>query len=112
MAVEWTVAPTAGGVISLYIGFSHDSTAGDGNPGFLTGADGAYTDGAFGQLVHLGSRAVTNDADQQVFEFSSFIPRERYGCLVLHNDTDQALDASDATNMAIRLIPIQDSHTT
>lgn len=115
-AIEWSSAPTAGGVIRLFIGWSHSATAGTGNPGNLSGADGAYVgygaaatdaDECITQLDFVGSFAVSNDADIQIGHLGLLLPVHRYGTIVIQNDSDAALIA-DAVEMSVRLSPVQD----
>ena len=119
-AFEPVSAPTAGGVIALYIGWSASATAGQDNPGFLTGADANYNGyGAaavdatecISQLEFIGSFNVSADAAIQVGNFWTprgvFIPRHRYGSIVVRNNTSVAF-AGDAIEMSVRLSPIID----
>lgn len=119
-AFEWSVAPTAGGHIMVYLGLSQSATAGTANPGNLSGSDAAYVgygaaasdaEECISQLELIGVFAVSNDADVQVGNFWTpnqlFVPAERYGIVVVKNDTDQALIA-DAVEMSIRLSPVID----
>jgi len=111
-------APTAGGLISLFLGFSHHAGAGFDNPGNLSGFDAAYTgygaaasdaDEMIAQLVPLGSRPLSADAVVQIAHFNLFQPRARYACPLLKNGSDQDFAAS-AVSQAIRFTPILEGY--
>jgi len=115
-AFEYSVAPTAGGTVKVWIGFSHSATAGTGNPGNLAGADGDYygygvaagdADEAINQLIFIGSIPVSNDADIHIGHLGVFIPEQQYGMIVVQNDASQAFIA-DAVEMSVRLTPVTD----
>lgn len=115
-AFEFSVAPTAGGSVELWVGFSHSGTAGTGNPANLSGSDAAYNgygaaatdaDECVNQLIFLGAIPVSNDADVHIGEFIGFVPREQYGIFVVRNNADQAF-ISDAVEMSIRIAPVVD----
>ena len=115
-AIEFGTAPTAGGTVDFYVGFSHSTTAGTGNPANLSGADGAYVGygaaasdatEAINQLVYVGSLVVSNDADIHIGHVGSFVPIQQYGMVVVRNNTDQSLQ-SDAVEMSIRISPLED----
>lgn len=112
-AIEMDVAPTAGQTVDFYLGFSHSATAGLGNPGNLTGTDGAYSGysanlaDSLRHLTYIGSMPMTVQiaTTVQVAMVGEFMAQERYGILVVHNDTDQAFEG-DAIEMSVALIPI------
>lgn len=112
-AFEWSVAPSAGGVVDIFIGFSDNATAANSNPGNLSGSDAAYVgygaaatdaDEAIGQLDFVGPLVVSNDADVQVAEIGIIVPRFQYAMIVVRNATDQAFIA-DAVEMSIHVVP-------
>lgn len=111
---EWSVAPTAGGTVDVYIGFSDSATAANNNPGNLSGADGAWNgygaaatdaDEVVAQLDYVGSCVVGNDADIQIAELGIIVPKQQYGNLVVRNNTDQAFIA-DAVEMSVHLMEL------
>lgn len=115
-AYEWSVAPTAGGAVNIYFSYSHSATAGTGNDGDCSGADGAYT--GYGAAAADATEAVkqldgpypficTADAEVQQGQHGVFTPLERYANVVFENATDQAL-ISDAVEMSLRLAPLED----
>ena len=115
-AIEFPTAPTAGGLLLLWLGFSDSSTAGQDNPANLSGSDGSYagygstaTDAgeAIDQLLFVGAAAVSADAAIQVVQFGLYVPVGRYAIPVLKNETSLAFD-SDAIQMSLRLKPLQD----
>lgn len=59
-----TSAPTAGGAIAYYFGFSSSATAGTGNPANLSGSDAAYN----------GYGAASTDADECVSQLDQAMP--------------------------------------
>jgi hypothetical protein len=107
---EFDVAPTAGRKIMLYMSYSESATAGTGNDAGASGADAAYTGyssnaaEAIRQAHHIGTFICTPQiaTTPQRQAVGAFVPRARYGSLIVHNDTDQALEG-DAVEMAVRL---------
>ncbi len=103
------VEPTAGSVIEIYWAPSRDNTS---FPGGATGDDGPYKPGEEDewkkQLLLVGCLVLTADADSvvqtQVFEFW---PPARYGCPVVLNKSDQALEGDDDSHR-ITLVPLVD----
>ena len=112
--IEFHSAPVAGGLVNFFLGFSNDATAGEDNPGNLSGTDAAYNgygaaatdaDEAILQLDYIGSLPVTADIDLQVKTIGLFIPRFRYCCLVVHNGTSVAIAGTDAIETAVAIWP-------
>ena len=116
-AIEPVSAPAATSpVVEFFLGFSDSATAGVNNPGNLSGSDSAYTaygaaatdaDEQIGQLVRVGRLVFSADDDVHVGEVGIFTPTLRYGMLVVRNGLAVALE-SDAVEMSVHLIPIQD----
>lgn len=119
LAVEFKTgeAPESQETVDLYWGPSGSGTAGTANQGGLVGTDAAYT-GTAGdsladsllQLDFIGSISLTADAvgvvQRQTFVFS---PPTRWGQPVVHNNTDaEDLNAADAEEMYVRMVPIID----
>lgn len=108
----FTTAPTTGTVLDLYIGASTNSIAANGNPGYLTGADGAYTGTpatlaeGLDQLTFIGSLVVSADIEFQIGALGVYSPKMRYGSLVIVNNTGQALAATDVIETAIIAVPL------
>jgi hypothetical protein len=109
--------PAAGGYLSFYWSHSESATAGTGNTGLTTGADGAYT-GILGgsladsllqmQFIGVAPAVVANDADGvQLARVGYFTPLARYGSLVVVNNMSVALH-SDSVEFAVRFMPIYD----
>lgn len=113
VGIEYDVAPTAGLVTEFYWSGSHSATAGTGNDGGASGADGAYKAGEEDewkkQLIFLGVQICTNDAattvQRQTIGF--FTPPNRYGQVICLNKSGQALEG-DAVEMYVALVPIVD----
>lgn len=118
LAVELNVAPTAGNEIQVFWSASFSATAGTGNDGGASGADGAYKAAEetewVKQLIYIGSLVVTADATTtvQVQTINSmFLPPTRYGSPVVLNVSGQAF-FSDAVEMFFALEPIVDEAQT
>ena len=102
-AFELAATPTAGDVIELYWAPSQHTTAANGNAGGASGADGAYVgyaanlDEAVLQLIYIGPFICTVDttATVQVAEVGIFSPPERYGSLIVKNESAAAFHADD-----------------
>lgn len=115
-AIEWGSAPTAGGAVNFFIGYSDSGTAANSNPGNLSGSDAAYVGygaaasdatEAIPQLDFVGSLVATADADIQVAEIGIITAKLRYGIIVVDNSSSQAF-AADAVEMSIHIIPLID----
>jgi len=112
-SVETGTTPTTGEPIIFYLGPTPVSTAGTGNPGDLTGADADYIGGTptldegLAQMNFIG--ALICSADQKV-QTASINPRfrvpERYGILVIENDSGATLFTDDV-NMHVVFNPIR-----
>lgn len=109
--LEFETAPTDGGRVDFYWAESPSATAGTGNAAGLTGSDAAFTDtaGNLAQMVRIGSLFVRNNVIN-IGRVGLLAPQQRYGSLVVVNNTDQAL-RSTATAMDethITMTPIID----
>jgi len=100
---EFAATPTSGAVVELYWAPSPDSTAANGNPLSITGADAAAPSGlgTLAELVaaclHIGNFVTTDDATTsvQTAYVSTFSPPERYGCLIVKNESGAAFHSDD-----------------
>lgn len=114
LGVEFETAPTAGLAVEVYWSSSVHATAATGNTGGASGSDGAYKAGEVEewkkQLLYLGSLVATNDGNTtpQYQQIGEFCPPSRYGQPVVVNRSGQALNATDAVEMFVALIPITD----
>jgi hypothetical protein len=115
--LEFAVAPTVGAIVELYWAPSGNSTAANGNPGGVSGSDAAYTgdssnlDDAVKQLYYIGPFVCTEVEDtegQQIADIGILTPKERYGTLVVKNESGQALH-SDDVEMNVVFNPIVDT---
>lgn len=113
--IEWHSAPTAGGTVDFYLGWSDSSTAANNNPANLSGTDAAFqgygADTASGtealnQLDYIGSLVATADADVQVASIGVVAPKARYCMLVVVNNSSVNLANTDAIETAVTLTPI------
>ncbi len=102
-AFELAATPTAGDIIELYIGWSPDATAANGNPGGLSGSDAAYTGyssnlaDSVKQLDLVGTFVCTAQATPtvQIANCGMFVPKARYGVLVVKNESGAAFHSDD-----------------
>ena len=113
VGIEFDVAPTAGNEVEFYLSASVSATAGTGNDGGASGADGTYQAGSEDewkrQLLFLGSLVATADA-ATVVQYQTvgyFTPPHRYGSVVVVNKSGQAFEG-DAVEMFVALVPIID----
>jgi len=112
-AFELAATPTAGDVIELYWAASQSATAGNGNPANVTGADSAYAGysanlaASVKQLIWIGNFVCTAQVTGtvQVAEVGIFVPPERYGTLVVKNESAAAIH-SDAVECHVVFDPI------
>lgn len=94
---------TAGNSISLYWAPSPDPTAANGNPGGIAGSDSAYAGyssnltASLPQLIHIGDFIVTSQATGtvQIAFVGILFPPERYGTLVVVNNSGAAFHTDD-----------------
>jgi len=96
--MENETAPTAGGTFDFYWAPSPSATAGTGNPGGISGVDGAYTAAAEDQLIYIGPLSVRNDVINIDTNIGTIWLPNLYGTLLVINNTDTALH-STATAM-------------
>lgn len=112
-AFEMAATPTAGDVIELYWAPSQHATAANGNPGGVSGADGAYAGyssnmaASIKQLVFIGVFVCTVQVTTvvQVAEVGALSPTERYGSLVVRNESAAAFH-SDAVESHVVFDPL------
>ena len=114
MTVEPATDPTDGDTIDLYWSESHSVTAAVGNMGGTTGADADYAGystlslaASLRQLIYIGSLqlGVANDLDGvQIGHVGIFSPVQRWGVLVVHNNS--AITLHDSVEAAVRFTPI------
>ncbi|MHC4526418.1 MAG: hypothetical protein ACYS29_00965 [Planctomycetota bacterium] len=112
-AIEMAVAPVTGTTFDFYWAPSVNSTAGAGNPGYVSGSSAAYTGTpgtlaeGLAQLMYFGTMVMGADATGTIqMAFVGVItPPTRYGCLVVVNNTAQATH-SDVVEQAVSFTPI------
>jgi len=115
VALEFDVAPTDLTTCDIYMAYSASATAATGNAGNASGADSAWDgystngDSTVHQLDFIGSHVCTVQLapTAQVSIIGVFVPRERHGCLIIHNGSGQAMEGN-ATEMSILLSPIEE----
>ena len=102
-AFELAATPTAGDVIELYWAPSSSSTAATGNAANVSGSDAAYSGYSSNlaqsvkQLDFIGGFVCTVQATGtiQVAEVAVFSPTERYGSLVVKDESGAAFHSDD-----------------
>lgn len=110
---EFDTAPTAGATVEVWWSESASATAGVGNSGGASGADGAYHAGEETewkkQLTRIGSLVCTADAEPTVQrQFVGFLwPKKRYGMPVIVNGSGTDFD-TDAVEAYVALVPVVD----
>ena len=112
-AIEMAVAPVTGTTFNFYWAPSVNTTAGQGNPGYVGGTSAAYTGTpgtlaeGLAQLMFIGSMVMGADATGtiQMAYIGRFAPPTRYGCLVVENATAQATH-SDVVEQAVSFTPV------
>lgn len=111
--IEYQVAaPTTGTLVEFFWAASGQSSAAVGNPGYATGADGAYTGTpatlveGVAQLARLGTLTVSADLEFQIADVGIFIPTHRYGSLIVKNETGQTICDTDIVESAVVFTPI------
>ena len=111
--IELAATPVTGDVIEFYWAPSPISTAANGNPMSIDGADAAAPsgDGTLAELVKLcifiGNFICTNDPTTVIQSgyVGVFVPPERYGILIVKNESGAAFH-SDAVETHIVFNPI------
>lgn len=114
-ALEFATAPVTGEVVNFYLAPSPETTAADGNPQSINGVDAAAPSGhsTLAELtaacMWIGSFVCSADATGtvQTAWCGSFSPPERYGILIVVNNTSDAFH-SDAVETHIVFNPIID----
>lgn len=112
-AFEMAATPTASEVIELYWAPSQHATAGTGNPANISGSDAAYSGyssnlaNSIKQLQFIGAFVCTvqTTTTVQVGEVGIFDPPERYGSLVIKNESGASFH-SDAVESHIVFDPV------
>lgn len=102
-AFELAATPTAGEVIELYWAPSSSATAATGNAGAASGSDAAYAGyssnlaASVKQLLFVGHFVCTAQATAtiQVAEVGILSPPERYGSLIVKNESGAAFHSDD-----------------
>ena len=112
-SIEMATEPVTGETFDFYWAPSVSDTAGQGNPGWVSGTSAAYT-GTPGtlaeglkQLMFIGSLVMSADATGsiQMGCIATFAPPTRYGCLVAVNSTSDTTH-SDVVETAVSFTPI------
>lgn len=111
LGTAFSLAPTAGGPVEVYVGFSSASASNSGNAAGLAGADQGYTgynsdaDVAKRQLAFVGILAASAHTSAQVADVGTFAPYDRWAQFVVCNRAGQALAS---TGHSITIIPLKD----
>jgi hypothetical protein len=102
-AIEFAATPVTGDIVEFYWAPSQASTAANANPGGVAGADSAYAGYSANlsesvlQLEYIGAFVVTVQVTTtvQIAEIGVFSPTERYGTLVIKNESAAAFHSDD-----------------
>jgi len=101
-AIEFFAAIVAGSKVSFYWSPSANSGVAVGNPGHPDGVDGAYTGDGGGtvaesvkQLQFIGNFITTDLQGVQIAYVGWFEPHQRYGQLIVVNDTATVICGTD-----------------
>jgi len=117
MSVEFATAPTAGETVTLYWAPSPDTSAAVGNPGGVSGSDAAYAGYSSNlteskiQLQYIGQLPLTVQATPTVqigVASPNFGPMDRFGTLVVVNDSAADAFFTDAVEISISFQPVVD----
>lgn len=108
-AFELAATPKAGDIIELYWAPSQHATAATGNAGAISGSDAAYEGyssnlaASVKQLMFIGAFVCTAQATGtiQVAEIGLFSPPERYGSLVVKNESNAAFHSDDVESHVV-----------
>lgn len=107
---EFAATPTADNVCELWMGYSQHATAGTGNPGALTGSSAAYSGyssnltASLKHLEFIGEFVCTAQATATVQVGKGgglFIPKARYGILVVVNKSGAAFHSDDVESHVV-----------
>jgi len=112
-AFELAATPTAGDVIVIYAGGSHNSTAATGNQGAMTGSDAAYTGESSNaaatvrKLTKVGLFVCSAQPTTvvQVGRIGYYYPSARYLSIIVENQSGAAFH-SDAVETHIVFNPV------
>ncbi len=114
VGIEAATAFTSGEIVSFYLGESSSATAGNANPGGLSGTDAAYTGTAgdsladsLKQLKFMGALIGTADATTTVMyqRVGTLFTPMRYVMPVAFNESAADALVADAVEMFIALLP-------
>lgn len=107
-ALEWFVAIAAGGSVNMYWSYSNNSVVTDGNMGNPDGADGDYTGDGGGtvaesvrQMQWIGAFKTTDLQGVQKSHVGIFSPKDRYGQIIIVNNTSAIVCGTDDIESAI-----------
>lgn len=110
-AIDFTgETPTAGATVDFYWAPSTSTTQGTGNIAGNSGADAAAPDGALGSITldefvaqcqYIGSLVIHDGAVVQNGYVGSFSPADRYGQMVVVNNSGDAIEADDVENHVV-----------
>lgn len=115
LQAAFLAAPTAGGAVEVYVGFSSASVTNSSNAVGLSGVDSAYTGYLTNQLFQdkrqltfvgvLSAANVSYAGALQVCDVGTFTPMQQYCQIVVVNTASQPLYTSSNT---VTIIPIVD----
>ncbi len=110
--LEWFAAVTAGKTVDFYWSASSEAGATEGNPGESDGVDGLYAPTGFTddegvkQMTYIGSHINNGNQDTQTAFIAVFSPFQRYGQLVMFNNSGATLCGTDDIESSVLMTGI------
>ena len=105
--LESTATPAGTGRFDFFWAASPSDTAGNSNPGGVSGTDSSYTAALYKQLLPIGSLPVAAAVINKMTRIGIFVMPHPYGSLVIVNNTSVAMQADGVADEShIVLTPI------
>jgi len=111
--LEWFAAVVAGVSVDFYWSPSSNSSVTAGNPGEPDGVDGLYSPTGFTneegiqQMIYIGSHINNGNIDTQTAFIGTFAMPQRYGQLVMFNDSGALLCGTDDIETSVLFQGVQ-----
>jgi len=104
--MEGAATPAAGTTYDFYWNASPSATAGNGNSGGCSGADGAYTAAGTAQLIFIGSLVCVANVINIDADIGRIWLPHLYGSLVIDNNSGVAMVDTTADQIHFTMTPI------